>query len=87
VVGNTAYLWLLDRVSAPIVATYTFVNPVIAVILGMWVLGEQVSVPSLAGGVLVISSVASLLYLSAKHEPVARSAAESRSLRGAARKS
>jgi drug/metabolite transporter (DMT)-like permease len=87
VVGNTAYLWLLDRVSAPIVATYTFVNPVIAVILGMWVLGEQVSVPSLAGGVLVISSVASLLYLSAKHEPVARSDAESRSLRGAARKS
>jgi drug/metabolite transporter (DMT)-like permease len=30
VVGNTAYLWLLDRMSAPIVATYTFINPVVA---------------------------------------------------------
>src|SRR5205085_206931 len=57
VVGNTAYLWLLDRMSAPIVATYTFVNPVVAVILGAWVLGERITLPSLAGAALVIGSV------------------------------
>jgi drug/metabolite transporter (DMT)-like permease len=34
IVGNTAYLWLLDRMPAPVVATYTFVNPLIAVLLG-----------------------------------------------------
>jgi drug/metabolite transporter (DMT)-like permease len=61
-VGNTAYLWLLDRMSAPIVATYTFVNPVIALILGVSILGERVSPPSLAGAALVIGSVAALLY-------------------------
>jgi drug/metabolite transporter (DMT)-like permease len=61
-VGNTAYLWLLDRMSAPIVATYTFVNPVVALILGVSVLGERITIPSLAGATLVISSVAALLY-------------------------
>lgn len=47
--GNTAYLWLLDRYSAPVIATYTFVNPVIAVILGVIVLGESVTIVTLAG--------------------------------------
>jgi drug/metabolite transporter (DMT)-like permease len=48
--------------SAPIVATYTFVNPVVALILGVSVLGERITIPSLAGATLVISSVAALLY-------------------------
>jgi len=69
-VGNTAYLWLLDRMSAPIVATYTFVNPVVALILGVSVLGERITIPSLAGATLVISSVAALLYFAnAKEYP------------------
>ena len=62
--GNTAYFWLLDRYSAPVIATYTFVNPVIAVILGVIVLGESVSVATLVGSALVLSSIATLLYLS-----------------------
>ena len=69
VVGNTAYLWLLDRMSAPIVATYTFVNPVVAVILGAWVLGERITMPSLAGAALVIGSVVALLYVSNTDKP------------------
>jgi drug/metabolite transporter (DMT)-like permease len=67
-VGNTAYLWLLDRMSAPIVATYTFVNPVIALILGVSILGERITLPSLAGAALVISSVAALLYFAGAGE-------------------
>jgi drug/metabolite transporter (DMT)-like permease len=61
VVGNTAYLWLLDRMSAPIVATYTFVNPVIALLLGWWVLGEQVTWISLCAAALVVISIMLLL--------------------------
>ena len=61
VVGNTAYLWLLDRMSAPIVATYTFVNPVIALLLGWWVLGEQITWISLCAAALVVSSIVLLL--------------------------
>jgi len=61
-VGNTAYLWLLDRTPAPIVATYTFVNPVIALLLGWWVLGEQMTWISLGGAALVVSSIVMLLW-------------------------
>jgi len=61
VVGNTAYLWLLDRMSAPIVATYTFVNPVIALLLGWWVLGEQITWISLCAAALVVGSILLLL--------------------------
>jgi drug/metabolite transporter (DMT)-like permease len=61
VVGNTAYLWLLDRMSAPIVATYTFVNPVIALLLGWWVLGEQITWTSLLAAALVVGSIMTLL--------------------------
>jgi drug/metabolite transporter (DMT)-like permease len=61
VAGNTAYLWLLDRMSAPIVATYTFVNPIIALLLGWWVLGEQVTWITLCAAALVISSIMMLL--------------------------
>jgi drug/metabolite transporter (DMT)-like permease len=64
VVGNTAYLWLLDRMSAPIVATYTFVNPVVALMLGAWILGERITVLSLLGAAMVVGSVATLLYFS-----------------------
>jgi drug/metabolite transporter (DMT)-like permease len=76
VIGNTAYLWLLDRMSAPIVATYTFVNPVVAVILGVWVLGERITMPSLAGAALVIGSVVALLYVSDTDKPGLRSPAK-----------
>jgi drug/metabolite transporter (DMT)-like permease len=62
--ANTAYLWLLDRFSAPIVATYTFVNPLIAVVLGVLVLGEHVSAHILIGAALVLGSLAALLYVS-----------------------
>ncbi|MBV8187224.1 MAG: EamA family transporter [Alphaproteobacteria bacterium] len=63
VVGNTAYLWLLDRMSAPLVATYTFVNPVIALVLGWWVLREPISWLSFGGSALIVGSIISLLLL------------------------
>jgi drug/metabolite transporter (DMT)-like permease len=78
-VGNTAYLWLLDRMSAPIVATYTFVNPVVAVILGVWVLGERITMSSLAGAALVIGSVVALLYVSKTDKPALRPPAKAHS--------
>jgi drug/metabolite transporter (DMT)-like permease len=40
VVAFSAYTWLLERRSATLVATHTFVNPAIAVLLGWLVAGE-----------------------------------------------
>ena len=61
VVGFAAYVWLLKQVSSTLVATYTFVNPIIAVLLGWLVLGEQPSGWMIAGAALVIGSVAGVL--------------------------
>src|SRR5579859_7834456 len=45
VMGTTvtfaAYTWLLRRVPAKLVASYAFVNPVVAVVLGWAILGEK----------------------------------------------
>jgi drug/metabolite transporter (DMT)-like permease len=68
VVGFAAYVWLLKQVSSTLVATYTFVNPIIAVLLGWSVLGEQPSRWMIAGGVLVIASVAGVLVSNPEKE-------------------
>jgi drug/metabolite transporter (DMT)-like permease len=58
VVGYTAYVWLLD--SAPIgkVATYAYVNPVVAIALGALVLHESLTWTIGAGAALVLACVA-----------------------------
>ena len=57
VVAFTAYVWLLDHAPGSLVATYTFVNPAIAVVLGWAVLGEWPGASTLVGMALIIGSV------------------------------
>jgi drug/metabolite transporter (DMT)-like permease len=55
--GFSAYVWLL-RVTTPAkVATYAFVNPVIAVFLGWLVAGEALSVRTLIAAAIIIAAV------------------------------
>lgn len=61
VVAFGAYIWLLERVSPTFVATYTFVNPIIAVVLGWAILSEPLNAVMLVGGVLVVGSIIGLL--------------------------
>jgi drug/metabolite transporter (DMT)-like permease len=60
IVAFTAYFWLLERYSATLVATHTFVNPVVAVILGWAIGGEAMSASLVLGLVLIASSIALL---------------------------
>jgi drug/metabolite transporter (DMT)-like permease len=60
VIGFAAYHWLLANVSTSLVSTYTFVNPIIAVLLGVYVLGEPFSKLTLLGTCLVVVSVAAM---------------------------
>src|SRR5262249_61428257 len=39
----SAYIWLLHRAPLPLVATYAYVNPVVAVVLGCAVVDEPVT--------------------------------------------
>ena len=57
-IGFTAYIWLLEHVPPPKVATYAYVNPIVAVVLGWLLLHETVDAYTLAGTVIIIGSVA-----------------------------
>jgi drug/metabolite transporter (DMT)-like permease len=61
VLAFAVYTWLLKRVAPALVATYTFVNPLIALLLGWAVLGEAIGVSMAIGALLVIASVGALL--------------------------
>ena len=53
-VGLTAYVWLLKNAPISLVATYAYVNPVVAVLIGWAFLGETFSpMIILAGGAIV----------------------------------
>ncbi len=53
----SAYVWLLNVRSAAQVSTYAYVNPVIAVLLGVFFAGEHMSYLQISGLVVIIVSV------------------------------
>jgi len=57
-VGFVAYVWLLRNAPTSLVATYAYVNPVIAVALGAVFLGEEITAQMLVAGAVIIGSVA-----------------------------
>ncbi len=63
-IGYTAYIWLLRHVPTSKVATYAYVNPVVAVFLGWLIEHESVDAYILAGSAVVVASV--ILVTSAK---------------------
>jgi drug/metabolite transporter (DMT)-like permease len=57
-VGYSAYIWLLKHVPTPKVATYAYVNPLVAVFLGWLVLNERFDAFMLAGTIVIVAGVA-----------------------------
>ncbi|MCI0416629.1 EamA family transporter, partial [bacterium] len=57
IVTFTAYVWLLGVTSATRVATHTYVNPVIAVLLGWSLAGEQFNLMMLIASAIIVFSV------------------------------
>lgn len=57
-VGFTSYVYLLEHVPTTKVATYAYVNPIVAVFLGWFVLHEQITGYIFAGTVVVVCAVA-----------------------------
>jgi drug/metabolite transporter (DMT)-like permease len=54
----SAYIWLLRVVNPSRVATYAFVNPAVAVLLGWAFAGETLSAGAIAATVVIVGSVA-----------------------------
>ena len=61
VLGFTAYVWLLDNAPIGTVATYAYVNPVVAIGLGAIVLHESLTWSIALGAAIVLASVAAVV--------------------------
>jgi drug/metabolite transporter (DMT)-like permease len=60
-VAFTAYVWLLQNAPVSKVATYAYVNPIIAIFLGWAILSEEITVSIVAGAAIVVASVATIV--------------------------
>jgi len=57
IVAFTAYMWLLQRCPPTLVATHTYANPVVAVLLGWLVAGETVTTRVLLASVAILGAI------------------------------
>jgi drug/metabolite transporter (DMT)-like permease len=56
-IAFSAFAWLLQNAPLSLVATYAYVNPVVAVALGWLILSEPVTWPIAVGGAVVVAGV------------------------------
>lgn len=74
-VGYTAYIWLLKVEKPSRVATYAYVNPVVAVLLGWLVAGEPLTPRTIAAAFTIIAAVVMItLVPGRRREAVSRPA-------------
>jgi drug/metabolite transporter (DMT)-like permease len=60
-VAFTCFVWLLRVARTSLVATYAYVNPVVAVFLGWLILGEQVTLRTVVAGLVIVAAVALII--------------------------
>jgi drug/metabolite transporter (DMT)-like permease len=63
----TAYVWLLGNAPMSLIATYAYVNPVVAVFLGWLIAGEPITRDVLIGLTIVVGGV--ILVVSGERRP------------------
>ncbi|MGB9255443.1 MAG: EamA family transporter, partial [Candidatus Korobacteraceae bacterium] len=57
IVAFTTYTWLLDHCSPTLVSTHTYVNPIIAVLLGWLLAGEILNSRVILAGIVTLTAV------------------------------
>jgi drug/metabolite transporter (DMT)-like permease len=71
--GFTAYIYILKHSTATRVATYAFVNPVVALFLGWLLAGESITLRTILAAAIILAAV--LLVMTAPHREPLRAAA------------
>ena len=71
IIGFTAYVWLIDHESPTKVGTYAYVNPVVAVLLGYFLGGEELGPRTILGTLFVLISVLVITTTPAKRPEAA----------------
>ena len=61
IIGYSAYVWLLANAPLATVSTYAYVNPVVAIGLGVLFRGEQLSWRLVLGAAIVVAAVAAVV--------------------------
>ncbi len=61
VIGFTTFSWLIRVAPLPKVATYAYVNPVVAFVLGAILLGEELSPRTVLAAVVIVGAVALII--------------------------
>jgi len=56
--GFVAFNWLLGHVPAAMVGTYAYVNPLVAILVGWLLGGEEMTLSIIAGMVVILAGVA-----------------------------
>lgn len=77
-VAFSAYSWLIRNTEPTLVATYAYVNPVVAIVLGWWIAGERIDGRTVAAATLIVGSVILVTTLNARRKrrgPTPRDAA------------
>jgi drug/metabolite transporter (DMT)-like permease len=69
-VAFTAYVWVLQHAPVSKVATYAYVNPVIAIFLGWLVLSEEITTSIFLGAGIIVASVAFIVRKESTPKPV-----------------
>ena len=57
IVAFTAYTWLLQRYPPALVATHTYANPVVAVLLGWLLAGEALTTRVMLASVAILGAI------------------------------
>ena len=70
IVGYTAYFWLLRHCEPAKVATYAYVNPIVAVLLGALFAHETISLRTLVAAILILGSVALIITVQQLSKPM-----------------
>ena len=68
IAGFSAYVWLLKVRPATQVSTYAYVNPVVAVLLGVLFAGEKISVLQISGLAVILLSVMMINFVKYRKE-------------------
>ncbi len=66
ILGFSSYVYLLATVRPALATSYAYVNPVVAVALGVWLGGEQVDAMELAGMTVILAGVVMVCWPSEK---------------------
>ena len=64
--GFSAYIYLLHHTRPALASSYAYVNPPVAVLVGVWIAGETVTTLDIVGMIVILASVAAITLAKAK---------------------